>query len=303
MMNPKVSVVVAVDVFHPVASFAEGLARQIEPFENFELIVADAVDRAEIRHAIERAAAATEGRLKITRVYNSVGSRAALQNAGIAAARANILIFLTNDAVLEPQGVRSHLDFHEQHPEETAVAVGTFLSPQNQRKGSAFLRWLEDSGTLLGVSFTTPPVVVPEDFFSCFNSSIKRSFLLHVGGFDERFPYSTTDDFELGRRLRRAGMRSHHIPEAVAIHDHPVGFGERCGALYRSGRSARYILKAPSAQTAPARSDAASVARRHSRGEAGLLRDSAWRAALRASYLAGRLRALFDTPGTERGSR
>src|SRR5690606_14748951 len=52
------------------------------------------------------------------------------------------------------------------------------------------------------------------------------------------FPFDCWDDYEMGLRLARQGMRSIYVPEAMAEHDHAITFAERCRAIRRLGYSA-----------------------------------------------------------------
>ena len=63
---------------------------------------------------------------------------------------------------------------------------------------------------------------VPPQFFFVGNSSIKRPFLDSVGRFDERYRVHTFDDFELGLRLRVAGMTAEFVSGVGSEHHHPI---------------------------------------------------------------------------------
>ena len=117
------------------------------------------------------------------------------------------------------------------------MGIGLGMFPDHQRKASAFLRWLEDSGKLFGFSNTNKDVTIPRGYFGVFNASLKRDFFVKAGCFDESFPYPAWDDYEMGVRLTRNGMTSKLIPEAIAIHDHPLTFVERFHSVRRAGES------------------------------------------------------------------
>jgi GT2 family glycosyltransferase len=165
------------------------------------------------------------------------GGRGFANNCGIERAEAPLVAIIAGDYVPGPNFVEAHLDFHRRHPQLEAVGIGPGLFPSQQRKDD-FCRWLEDSGTLFGVSFTVPNPVVPEHFFCTANVSAKKKFLVEAGLFDNDFPYPAWDDFEMGLRLRAHGMRSSYVPDAIAIHRHAVNLQGRQASMRRAGESA-----------------------------------------------------------------
>jgi GT2 family glycosyltransferase len=82
-------------------------------------------------------------------------------------------------------------------------------------------------------------------FFYAGNASLKRDFLEAAGLFDEDFRYDAMDDFELGERLRRAGMISHFLSGSLAAHQHDeeVTLSGRRVYMGRSGESAAIFEK------------------------------------------------------------
>ena len=57
------------------------------------------------------------------------------------------------------------------------------------------------------------------------------------------FRYDLGDDFAFSLRLRRAGVRSHFLPKAIAWHDHALTLADRIEASRRSGEASRYITE------------------------------------------------------------
>jgi GT2 family glycosyltransferase len=101
-----------------------------------------------------------------------------------------------------------------------------------------FSSWLEQSGELFGVPFGDDTTSVPEHFFYAGNSSVKRAFLDEAGAFDERFQYHAWDDFELGRRLGKLGLKAAFLPEARAEHFHAISLADRCRTMMQAGEAA-----------------------------------------------------------------
>jgi hypothetical protein len=115
-----------------------------------------------------------------------------------------------------------------------AVGPANFVAEQAQ---GPFVQWLEKSGKVFGAQMREGDA---QGFFYAGNSSVKREFLEDAGWFDEDFRYDAMDDFELGERLRRAGMASYFLPGALVehLHDEEVTLSGRMQYVDRCGESA-----------------------------------------------------------------
>lgn len=172
-------------------------------------------------------------------------SRARQLNTGLKQARADIILMLADDFLPSPRLVAQHLAVHRDDPDEKLVSIGPGLFPCDGRT-NAFMQWLENSGELFGVPFTRPGLQLPPQYFYMANTSLKRSFLQSAGEFDEDFPYDAMDDWEMGLRLQRLGMRNLYLPEATATHEHIIDLPERCRAMRQAGETAAiYDAKSP----------------------------------------------------------
>lgn len=83
-------------------------------------------------------------------------------------------------------------------------------------------RWLEWSGTQSWYSSLADDheQEVSHWYFYTSNLSLKRSFILGSGGFDEDFPFAAFEDLECGLRLSRRGLRLYYEPAAICHHLH-----------------------------------------------------------------------------------
>jgi hypothetical protein len=163
-----------------------------------------------------------------------------------------------------------------------------------------FARWVEDSGELFGVSFTTGPYPEIAGFFYSANSSLKRRFLLGDNLFDERItPFDAWDDYELGLRLFERGLEIQYLPGASAIHDHELSLRERREMSRKAGAAAAAfdeIYPPPHSWTTgtePSRSTlalalgAASARSRHLVSGHMRDRDAYWRQTLEREFVRG----------------
>jgi GT2 family glycosyltransferase len=170
------------------------------------------------------------------RPLDADGGRAAAWNRAVASARGELVILLAGDFVPVPEFVECHVRLHRNDPARELVGIGPARFPEHLRR-QGFARWAEDSGHLFGVPFSRVAGELPPGWFYCANASLKRSFLLESGGFDERFPHEAGDDHELGLRLGARGMRSTLVAGALALHDHELTLRERRGAMRQQGQA------------------------------------------------------------------
>ncbi|MGH2425221.1 MAG: glycosyltransferase family 2 protein [bacterium] len=165
-------------------------------------------------------------RLKVNR------GRSAARNAGVAAAGAPRLVFIDSDVVVRPDFLHWHLDTHRKHGKGIVC------------RGPVVLLYNMDDDAMARRSIRA---VWSPAFLDTANASLEKSALLQAGGFDESFPGYGWEDFELGLRLKRAGIRRVFCPEATAFHVHPEVGEETLEALLRKeqerARSAVHFLK------------------------------------------------------------
>ncbi len=214
-----------------------GLANQTLAQSRYEVIVVDPAHRNDSERALRRVQESRDGGPAFRYFRIAPGGRAKANNYGIQAAAGYVTVILADDFVATPQLAEAHLKFHEEHQEDFVVGIGPGRFPEALRN-CCFRRWLEDSGNLFGVVFSEELAGIPEYYFYAGNVSAKKSFLVSAGLFDEDFPYDAWDDFEIGLRLDKNGMRAFYVPDAKAMHHHPVSLGERCEVLRRAGESA-----------------------------------------------------------------
>jgi GT2 family glycosyltransferase len=236
------SVVVVVEHTHSLGLMVEALSRQAGiARDDFEVIVVDAIRRRDWRDVVASYLPGVDQGidqgLDVRLVEMAASCRAKAVNGALDLARAGIVLFLADDFIPHPGTLAAHLRFHQEHPALEAAAVGPGLFPERLRR-SSFRRWLEDSGSLLGVSFTNPQPYLPPGFFYVANTSVKRAMVDRAGRFDERFPFDAWDDMEFGQRLVQAGYRSHYLAEAVCEHEHAVTLAERLEHMRNAGISA-----------------------------------------------------------------
>lgn len=231
MKKPSASLIIALDSHSNPDLTIPAIINQTEP--NFETIIVDNGVNKRWARAIKRY---DTQKNKIRFYAPGRLSRSSSWNYGAAQSGAKILIFMGDDFRPNPNFVKSHLAVHQKHRKLNAVAIGPAIFGKDIRITN-FMKWAENSGRLFGVAFKNASKV-PGDFFWGANCSIKREFFVNNRGFDEAFPYHAWDDYELGMRLNKVGMKVYFEPGAVAQHDHKVTLKSRIKAMRQAGESA-----------------------------------------------------------------
>ena len=147
---------------------------------------------------------------------------AAARNAGVEAARGELVAFLGDDTVPSPGWLAAHLAAHRARrddPRPTAVVGYTGWHPRMRL--NPFLRYINEHGLQFGYALIDDPEDVPFNFFYTSNLSLPRE-LLRAEPFDLDFPYPAWEDIEAGYRMAARSMRLVYEPQAVTAHDHPT---------------------------------------------------------------------------------
>lgn len=146
---------------------------------------------------------------------------ASARNMGIEQAKADLLLFLNDDALLEPDALRIHLEEHARQLDTSIAVLGRFsLHPDfnNISKPVAFA--IEHSDLVFDYSrMVQGKAYGYRHFYTC-NISLYKAFLRQVGCFDESFTTAGAEDIELGYRLERTGLSIVYRNDCVAWHAH-----------------------------------------------------------------------------------
>jgi GT2 family glycosyltransferase len=128
------------------------------------------------------------------------------------------VLFTDNDTIPVKDLVREHLASHESNPAEEVAVVG-HVRWARELPLTPFMRWLEE-----GIQFDYPSITGTEAGWAHLygaNSSIKRTFIERVGGYDEdRLPY-LYDDLDFAYRAHKLGLRVIYNRRATVDHVRP----------------------------------------------------------------------------------
>lgn len=176
--------------------------------------------RLQLQHWSERGAI----RLLLQEIPNAQRAR----NRAIAEAVCDVLLFLDDDVILEPGMMAAHL---ANYADPTLAAVcGYYTEP-----GEVPLDTLPDCCQRRWTGWIHTPHCYTQRmechlFPSC-NGSIRRDVIGRLGGFDENFTHTLLDDTDLACRLKAAGHRAVHDPQARLVHLKEPSGGKRPGGL------------------------------------------------------------------------
>ncbi|MBO2521851.1 MAG: hypothetical protein CW345_08635 [Firmicutes bacterium] len=146
---------------------------------------------------------------------------AAARNLGIELARAELIIFIDSDIVVNDRFVAAHL---AAHTADNLIGHGPVIHTDNL-----------DNPTSAHFKVTD----ISRAFFATGNASIKKKHLVEAGLFDESFVEYGWEDLELGIRLRRLGLRAVKVPEDRGYHYKKEAHRGRRAYVVPAGTGAR----------------------------------------------------------------
>jgi GT2 family glycosyltransferase len=169
----------------------------------------------------------------VRNVRATVPGASAARNAGWRAAEGSVVVFIDDDIRVRPNLLERHLRHHESDPDERSAMLGR-VEWAPELEITPFMRWADD-----GVQFDYSSIGKQAQWWHLYtcNSSVKRSMLEKVGGFDEEnFPF-LYEDLDLARRMSDHGLRVTFDPDAVVDHLVPITLESFIGRLPRLARS------------------------------------------------------------------
>lgn len=181
-------------------------------------------------------------RVPLTLLRSDRAGQSGATNAGIAAAKGDIIVLTCADILAAPQLLAEH---QKAHAQATNLAVLGALPYAPTVKMTPFMQFLRTGG----VQFDFESIDNKDDVDCLFlyapNVSVRAERLRSIGAFDPAFTYGYQDT-DLGLRLARAGTRFVYRDKAVGYHDHPNDFESFVARQHLMGEAAlRMIARYP----------------------------------------------------------
>ena len=215
----------------------EALSNQTIAKEIYEVIVSDDGSLDETKKVAEEASINNNCLIKYLWQPNK-GANAARNNA-IHASKGNILLFINDDTIVIPTMLEEHLKTHKHYPQENIAVLGKMtISPEVPY--SIFAKLHLDANYSLWEGKKELDWLA---FYTC-NVSVKKSFLLKYGLFEEGIRYH--EDLELSERLSHFGLKIIYNPEALGYHYHYLQEKEYLNVAIKEGIAlAKWYKKSP----------------------------------------------------------
>jgi cellulose synthase/poly-beta-1,6-N-acetylglucosamine synthase-like glycosyltransferase len=227
-MSPDFSVIVpAYQAAALIDACVTALDAQSVSRERYEILVVDDGSTDATGDVARRA-----GADRVLRIPHQGPSAA--RNAGIAAARGEIVLFTDADCVPAPDWL-AQMTAPFTDP-EVMGGKGTYRT--RQRGLIARLTQLE-----FEIRYERMIDLPRIDFIDTYAAAYRRALFQEQGGFDTAFPVPSAEDVELAFRLARQGHRLVFIPEAWVWHRHPARLGDylKRKGLYGFWRALLYL--------------------------------------------------------------
>jgi glycosyltransferase involved in cell wall biosynthesis len=233
---PKLSIVI------PTFNRASTLARTIDRIEsqtvsseNYEVIVVDNASTDDTRLVLE-AKSGKYSNLKV--LFQPKPGAAATRNAGLREAVGDIVLFIDNDIIADPDLIEKHLEYHGRS--SRLGVIGNVITPWYDSV-DPFLRYLRHRGIYNPYTITSGPIDF--SYYHTGNVSTPRLLLLETGGFNEDFFLYGMEDIELGYRLEKLGTQMINGEQARATHDYFPTYEEFIDRCEQAGYSLGKLIE------------------------------------------------------------
>jgi len=235
---PRVSIIIPNwNGLHWLRPCLDSLRRQT--YRDFEVIV---VDNASTDGSAE-ALAREYPEVRVLALRRNLGYAGGC-NAGIRAARGEILIALNNDTEADPGWLAALVEALDRHPEVGAVASRVMIYDKpNLLNAAGDLYRRNGTADSRGVWQPFGPPYDREAYVfgaSGAAAAYRRKMLEEIGLFEERF-FMYYEDVDLAWRAQKAGWKCLYVPDAVIYH-HLSASGGGVLPSYYVGRNTLWVL-------------------------------------------------------------
>jgi len=214
------------------------LLAQTLPPQRYEILVCDSRSNDGTAEYLARVA---REHPNVRHLPGDYSGRAAARNAGIAAARGEVVLFNDADIIASPDLLERHLEHHRRRDDVAVVGW------EVQVRDLDDYRYKRDHPEARGSLHPPSRKSLSWLYFLTGNASVRREHVRRVGSFDESFTGYGHEDLELGYRLRKSGVTILYEPRAVSYHCQDVPHEDQKEKMRLAGRSTvRFYRKHPS---------------------------------------------------------
>jgi len=227
-----VGISVVLPTYNRVAQLQQvlaGLAAQSYPLTAFEVVIVSDGSTDGTNDFLH----SYSGPLQIRPFVQANGGAAAARNRGLQMAQGELVIFLDDDVVPEPQLVAEHVATHQQQQGDVVV-LGPMLTPPDMAL-KPWVRWEQAMLYKQYADIAAGKWAPTARQFYTGNASVARRHLLTVGGFDTNF--RRAEDVELAYRLADHGLTFLFNPKAIGYHYADRSFASWLQTPYAYGRN------------------------------------------------------------------
>ena len=235
---PEISVVIPTyNRLETLAHVIPTLLAQNVPASDFELLVCDSNSTDGTAEYLARVGAQHPSLRHLPGAYTG---RAMARNAGIHAARGEVVLFNDADILASPDLLLQHLRHHREQRDIAVVGL------EVQVKNLDDYAHKRDCPELRGFLHKPTRKKLPWLYFLTGNASVRRDDLMRVGCFDENFTGYGHEDLELGYRLEHGGVTILYEARAINYHCQDVPHDDQKEKMQLAGRSTvRFYRKHP----------------------------------------------------------
>jgi GT2 family glycosyltransferase len=282
VVAPLVSVIVpSLNGAHLLPDCLDSLTHQTYP--NLEVIVADGASTDPTQDLLARA----YPRMRLLRLQRNRGF-AGNVNAGLRAARGEVLCLLNNDAEAQPDWVAACVETLLTNPELGSVASKVLFSDRRTINSAGDVMGRDGAARQRGAGQADGPRWdQPGPVFGAMGgaAAYRRAMLADVGLFDEEF-FMYLEDVDLAFRARLRGWECQYQPLARVFHRGSASGGGKLASFYNGRNLIRLLAKnVPSGLVARMLPAILSYQARRAREALGAWRGSAARATLRGQIV------------------